>query len=259
MADLERDARALAEMIREAGPGGTVAFTGAGISTESGIPDYRSPGSGLWTKYAPVPFQDYVNRPEARAEAWKRGLATYPTMAAAQPNAAHRALAQWYGGELLRAVITQNVDGLHQKGGIPYEDVIELHGHSHTISCLDCGENRPRAEVEAELAEGNFDPRCEHCGGIIKPDTISFGQSLKPATLWRAEKLMKTARLCLVVGSSLVVYPAAAFPELALESGGQLAIVNQQDTHLDARAHLVAHHQAGELLTLAASLVAGSA
>jgi NAD-dependent deacetylase len=230
-----------------------VVFTGAGISTESGIPDFRSP-NGLWSRYAPIPYSAYLDDPAQRREAWQRGLQTYAPMLAAQPNAAHRAVARWWELGLLNGVVTQNIDGLHQRGGLPDEAIIELHGNAHGVACLRCGAHYPRPEVHARLTAGDLDPTCPACDGMLKTTTISFGQDLSAATIERAYTLHATARLCLVVGSSLVVYPAAALPELTVTAGGGLAIVNLTPTHLDERAQLVLREPAAVLLGTAAAL-----
>jgi NAD-dependent protein deacetylase/lipoamidase len=241
------DAQRLAELLLAAGPGGTIVFTGAGVSTESGIPDFRSPG-GIWTRYAPIEYADYLRDPEMRRESWRRGLHTYPPIAAATPNLAHVAVAQWWQAGLVSGVVTQNIDGLHQKAGLPDDAVIELHGNSHSIVCLGCDARYDRAVVQARLAESNFDPACDRCGGILKTATVSFGQPLPLEAVSAAERLHSTARLCLVIGSSLVVYPAASLPELTLDAGGRLAIVNYTPTHLDHFATLVSRESAGALL-----------
>jgi NAD-dependent protein deacetylase/lipoamidase len=242
------DAPRLAELLLAAGTRGTVVFTGAGVSTESGIPDFRSPG-GLWTQYAPIDYSDYLRDPEMRRESWRRGLHTYPPVAAAEPNPAHCAIAAWFDAGLVSAVVTQNIDGLHQKAGMPPEAVVELHGNSHFVGCLNCGARLPRGAVEAHLEASNFDPVCAHCGGMLKTTTVSFGQPLPLEAIERAQYLHATARLCLVIGSSLVVYPAASLPTQTLDAGGQLAIVNFTETHLDGFASLVSRQAAGELLS----------
>jgi NAD-dependent deacetylase len=240
-------AQRLAAVLEAAGPGGTVAFTGAGISTESGIPDFRGPG-GLWTRYAPIEYSAYLGDPNQRRESWRRGLHTYAAIAAADPNPAHLALAHWWRDGLLNAVVTQNIDGLHQQAGLPDSAVVELHGNSHRVQCLACGAMYPRTEINARVADGEEDPACAVCGGMLKACTISFGQPLPEAAVSKAQALHKSASLCLVVGSSLVVYPAAALPELTVLSGGRLAIVNQSETHLDSRAIVVAREPAAVLL-----------
>jgi NAD-dependent deacetylase len=241
------DAARLAQLLIDAGPCGTVVFTGAGVSTESGIPDFRSPG-GLWTRYAPIDYADYLADPEMRRESWRRGLHTYPPIAAALPNAAHMAIAEWFASGLIAGVVTQNIDGLHQKAGVPDAAVVELHGNSHWIACIECAARFDRETVHARLLGGEADPACPACSGILKAATISFGQPLAPATISAAQALHTQSRLCLVIGSSLVVYPAAALPEQTLDSGGQLAIVNHTPTHLDSFATLVSRSSAATLL-----------
>jgi NAD-dependent deacetylase len=241
------DASRLAELLDLAGPYGTVVFTGAGVSTESGIPDFRSPG-GIWSRYAPIDYSDYVRDPEMRRESWRRGMHTYPPLAAARPNAAHCAIAAWWDAGLLGGVVTQNIDGLHQKAGLPDEAVVELHGNAHSVGCLTCDVRVGRESVHARVLAGEEDPACPRCGGILKSTTISFGQALPAGAVARATQMHAEARMCLVVGSSLVVYPAATLPEVTLDAGGQLAIVNHTPTHLDHFATLVSRESAAVLL-----------
>jgi NAD-dependent deacetylase len=255
VATLEHDAQRLVELVRWAGAGGTVVFTGAGVSTESGIPDFRSP-NGLWTRYAPIGYRAYVTDRNARVESWARGLRTYAAIVAARPNPAHLAIAEWHTAGLVHAIVTQNIDGLHQQAGLPAEHVVELHGNSHFVQCLDCGDRSARDEIHRRLRAGEEDPACESCGGMLKSTTISFGQPLEAATIQAATSLLRTARLCLIVGSSLVVQPAASLPGQTLASGGRLAIVNATETHMDERADLVSRAPAGQLLGYAARLLA---
>jgi NAD-dependent deacetylase len=249
------DAQRLADLLLEAGSLGTVVFTGAGVSTESGIPDFRSPG-GIWTRYAPIDYLDYLRDPEMRRESWRRGLHTYPPIAAAEPNPAHLAIAEWWRSGLVAGVVTQNIDGLHQRAGVAQDAVVELHGNAHWIACLDCSSRFDRDRVHARLLAGDEDPACPGCGGILKATTISFGQPLPQRAVEEAQRLHATTRLCLVVGSSLVVYPAATLPEVTLEVGGRLAVVNYTPTHLDQFAALVSRQPAGILLAETQSLVA---
>jgi NAD-dependent deacetylase len=248
-------AERLAELLLEAGQEGTVVFTGAGVSTESGIPDFRSPG-GIWTRYAPIDYSDYLRDPELRRESWRRGLHTYAPIAAAAPNAAHLAIAAWRQAGLVRGVVTQNIDGLHQKAGIPASAVIELHGNAHWVGCLRCQVRFDRATVHARLEAGDEDPACPECGGILKSTTISFGQPMPVKAVADAERLHAQSRLCVVIGSSLVVYPAATLPEVTLDAGGRLAIVNHTPTHLDHLATFVSRQSAGTLLGAACALTA---
>jgi NAD-dependent deacetylase len=244
---LTSDAQRLAGLILDVGEGGTVVFTGAGVSTESGIPDFRSPG-GVWTRYAPIDYSDYLRDPEMRRESWRRGLHTYPPMVAARPNAAHLAIAAWYRAGLVRGVVTQNIDGLHQQAGVPDSAVVELHGNAHWIVCLQCTARFDRPSVHARVEAGEADPACPECGGMLKTATISFGQALPLEAIEAARRLHADARLCLVIGSSLVVYPAATLPELTLDGGGELAIVNFTETHLDRFATLLSREPAAVLL-----------
>jgi NAD-dependent deacetylase len=241
------DVQRLASLLSDAGAGRTVVFTGAGASTESGIPDFRSPG-GIWTRYAPIDYADYMRDPGLRREAWRRGVHTYQPIVDAQPNAAHRAIADWWHAGLVSGVVTQNIDGLHQRAGLPDQAVVELHGNAHLVACLTCQARFDRLLIHERLAAGEEDPACPECGGILKSTTISFGQPLPVSAIARAHDLHASGRLCLVIGSSLVVYPAAMLPEVTLETGGRLAIVNQTPTHLDDRATFVSRTPAAVLL-----------
>jgi len=241
------DAERLTALLLEAGQGGSVVFTGAGVSTESGIPDFRSPG-GIWSRYAPIEYQEYLSDPEMRRESWRRGLESYASMQDARPNPAHLAIADWFRAGLVSGVVTQNIDGLHQRAGMPDSAVIELHGNAHGVSCLGCSAWFSRPDVNARVLAGEADPECPECGGILKSTTVSFGQPMPQAAVSAATRLHAEARLCVIVGSSLVVYPAASLPEVTLQTGGCLAIVNATETHLDALASLVSREPAGVLL-----------
>jgi NAD-dependent deacetylase len=224
-----------------------VVFTGAGVSTESGIPDFRSPG-GVWDRYAPVYYQDFLADPEARRETWRRGLHTYPLVAEAQPNPAHRAIVELERLDKLSCLITQNIDGLHQRAGNSPELIVELHGNAHTVRCLDCPARYGRAAIHERVERGELDPACLDCGGQLKPATVSFGEPLPAEAVARAERAARECDLFLVVGSSLVVYPAAGFPEAALQRGAPLAIMNSSETHLDTYATVSIRAKAGEAL-----------
>ncbi len=227
-----------------------VAFTGAGISTESGIPDFRSPG-GIWTRYKPIYFDDFMASEEMRREAWRRKFATDETMTKAEPNAGHRALAKLAEQGKLSAVITQNIDGLHQRSGIPDAKVIELHGNATYATCLDCGHRHELEPIrQAFLGAGRL-PLCEKCEGIVKTATISFGQAMPEIPMARAQEEVMGCDLCLVLGSSLVVYPAAGFPLMAKRRGARLAIVNREPTDQDPEADLVIHAEIGPTLSRA--------
>lgn len=222
-------------------------FTGAGISTDSGIPDFRGT-NGVWTKMAPIMFQDFVSDPEARREAWRRRFDSDEVMRAARPNRGHRAVAMLVRQGHARAVITQNIDGLHQASGIPDDQVIELHGNTTYATCLDCGTRHKIAELQAAFAREGDVPPCRACGGLVKTATISFGQSMPEAPMQRAQAETLAANLFVVLGSSLVVYPAAGFPELAKRNGARLVILNRQETPLDDIADLVIRDGIAEVL-----------
>jgi NAD-dependent deacetylase len=221
-------------------------FTGAGISTESGIPDFRSPG-GIWTRQVPIDFSDFMRSDEARRETWRRRFAMEPILRQATPNRGHRAVAELIRLGKASAVITQNIDGLHQDSGIPDDKVIELHGNTTYAHCLDCG---TRYEIEAlriDFEQDRIVPHCA-CGGWVKTATISFGQAMPLDEMRRAERETLLADLFIAIGSSLVVYPAAGFPELAKRNGATLAILNLQQTGLDEIADLVLNRPIGDTL-----------
>ncbi|HEX4104605.1 MAG TPA: Sir2 family NAD-dependent protein deacetylase [Rhizomicrobium sp.] len=238
----------LARMLREAKR--AVVFTGAGISTESGIPDFRSPG-GIWTKMMPVQFQDYIADPEARRVSWERRFEMEETWNAVKPNAGHLAVAELMRRGHVSAVITQNIDNLHQAGGAPDERVIELHGNTRYAKCLTCGARVEITEIRLHFDAHGEAPDCKFCGGIIKTATISFGQAMPEDEMARAEQASVNADLCLVAGSSLVVYPAAAFPLMAKRSGARLVILNREETEQDPYADLVLRREIGPTLTAA--------
>ena len=222
-----------------------VAFTGAGISTESGIPDFRGP-QGIWKKMSPIELSEFLADPAARKEYWRRKIESYPQMRDAQPNEGHRALARLYQAGLLQTVITQNIDGLHQKSGIPDDRVIELHGSNTYIACLDC---RKRFSWEEALEQEYDDcPSCDACGGWLKPATISFGQAMPEEQTRAGFHEGGRADLLLVVGSTLQVYPAAAIPQATGDSGGKVAIVNNVPTVQDMLAQFLLFGPAGEIL-----------
>ena len=224
-----------------------VVFTGAGISTESGIPDFRSPG-GIWTRMAPIDFQDFMRSDEMRREAWRRRFAMEDTFRAAEPNRGHRAVATLVRRGTVSSVITQNIDGLHQASGVPDRQVIELHGNTTYAACLDCGERHELAPIRAAFERDETPPVCAKCEGLVKTATISFGQSMPVLAMRRAEAETLAADLFIVLGSSLVVYPAAGFPELAKHNGAKLVIVNREETGLDRHADLVLHEPIGDTL-----------
>lgn len=230
-----------------------VIFTGAGISTESGIPDFRSPG-GIWTKMRPIDFSDFLASDEARRETWRRRFATDPTLRAAEPNRGHRAVAALVNRGKASAVITQNIDGLHQASGVPADRVIELHGNTTYAACLDCGERHELGPIRDAFERDGTLPLCVKCEGLVKTATISFGQSMPVLPMQLAERATLAADLFIVLGSSLVVYPAAGFPEIAKHNGAKLVIVNREETGLDRIADLVLHESIGDTLGDAAGV-----
>ncbi|HEU0058491.1 MAG TPA: Sir2 family NAD-dependent protein deacetylase [Hyphomicrobiaceae bacterium] len=227
-----------------------VAFTGAGISTESGIPDYRSPG-GIWTKFRPIEFGDFLASAEARRETWRRKFASHEVIEKATPNAGHRALARLVEQGKMLAVITQNIDGLHQASGVPDDKVIELHGNSTYASCLDCRRRYELDWVQEIFAVDERLPLCTSCGGMIKTATISFGQAMPEVEMERAHEATAAADLFVVLGSSLVVYPAAGFPILAKRNGARLVIINREPTEQDELADLVINAEIGATMSRA--------
>ncbi len=242
MDDIER----LHEMI--AGATRMVAFTGAGISTESGIPDFRSPG-GIWTKYQPIYFDDFMSSDEMRREAWRRKFATDATMQQAEPNAGHRALAKLVEQGKMTAIITQNIDGLHQRSGVPDQKIIELHGNTTYATCLDCGQRYELAPIRKAFEGKGELPICEKCDGILKTATISFGQAMPEIQMARAQDETMGCDLFIVLGSSLVVYPAAGFPQIARRKGAKLVILNRDPTDQDDKADLVIHGEIGPTMS----------
>ncbi len=222
-----------------------VPFTGAGISTECGIPDFRSPG-GIWTKYRPIPFDDFLASPEARNESWRRRFAMAEQFGAARPGRGHRALASLYRAGKVPAVVTQNIDNLHQDSGMAAEHVVELHGNTTYGLCLDCAQRYELPWVRERMDAANgCAPDCPTCGGYIKTATISFGQTMPDTAMQRAQDLALSCDLFLAIGSSLVVWPAAGFPLLAKRNGAQLVIVNREPTEFDDIADLVVREDIG--------------
>jgi NAD-dependent deacetylase len=228
-------------------------FTGAGISTESGVPDFRSPG-GVWSRMKPIYFQDFVASEERRREAWTRTFSGAAGWTGARPNSGHAAVAELVRRGKVGAVITQNVDNLHQDSGVPAEKVIELHGNASYATCLECGLRHELETLRAPFVARGEIPACRDCGGLVKTATISFGQPMPPGPMARAEAETLACDLFLVLGSSLVVYPAAGFPVLAKRNGARLAIVNREATDQDVLANLVLHGEIGETMS---AIVAG--
>ena len=230
-------------------------FTGAGISTESGVPDFRSPG-GVWSRMKPIAFQDFVASEAARREAWTRAFTGAAGWTGAKPNAGHFAVAALVAQGRAGAVITQNVDNLHQDSGVPPDKVIELHGAASYAACLACGLRHELADLKAPFLDRGEVPACRACGGMVKTATISFGQPMPEAPMARARAAALACDLFLVLGSSLVVYPAAGFPLLAKQNGATLVIVNREATDQDGLADLVLHAEIGATMTDAVSATA---
>ena len=243
----------LAEKLAESSR--TVAFTGAGMSTESAIPDYRSPG-GQWSKHTPPLFQEFMAGEEGRRKYWLYYSEIFPILDNAVPNKGHLALSHLYKEDNLAGVVTQNIDGLHQLSGMDSRAVSELHGNAFTSRCLKCGKHQEKTSVLLEdFNHKGTIPSCPLCGGPLKPTTISFGQALDQSVLQEAFSLCSSAGLLLVIGSSLVVNPAASLPRLTIESGGEVVIINQQPTPLDEFASMVIRESAGDILDSAVELL----
>jgi NAD-dependent deacetylase len=243
--DLSSGVERLGDMIAEAST--IVPFTGAGISTECGIPDFRSPG-GLWTRNRPIPFDEFVASQEARDEAWRRRFAMEPTFAAAKPGRGHRALAQLYRAGKVPAIITQNIDNLHQASGFAPDHVIELHGNTTYARCIGCGCDYELTWVRQRFDEEGGAPDCTACDQPVKTATISFGQAMPEDAMLRATELARACDLFIAIGSSLVVWPAAGFPVMAKDSGARLVIINREPTDQDDLADLVLRYDIGETL-----------
>lgn len=221
-------------------------FTGAGISTECGIPDFRSPG-GLWAKNKPINFDEFIASREMRDESWRRRFAMQDQFGDARPGRGHRALASLHRAGKAPAVVTQNIDNLHQASGIPAADVVELHGNTTYALCLGCGDRYTLDAIRARFeAAGGHAPDCD-CGGYIKTATVSFGQAMPQEAMLRAEELTRACDLFLAVGTSLVVWPAAGFPLMAKRNGASLVILNREPTDFDAIADLVVRQDIGDV------------
>jgi len=225
-----------------------VIFTGAGISTESGIPDFRSPG-GLWSKYQPIEFSDFMASEEMRRESWRRKFAMEEVMTRAEPNRGHRAVEKLVRNGKVTHVVTQNIDGLHQLAGS--QQVIEIHGTARVIACIACGKEWSPPDVHAMIEAGDDAPDCDECGSPLKSKTISFGQAMPEKEMREAAELTKAADLYLAIGSSLVVEPAASLPRMAKKYGATLVIINKTPTPLDPYADLVINESIGETLQAA--------
>jgi len=224
-----------------------VVFTGAGISTESGIPDFRSPG-GVWEKFKPIMYQDFVASDAAKREYWRQRFAREGAMLKAEPNRGHRAVEKLVRTGKVSSVITQNIDGLHQVSGVPEEKIIELHGNSTYASCLECAARYEIDPIREVFLTDETLPLCNHCGGAVKTATISFGQAMPEDAMRAAQIETLQCDLFLAIGSSLVVYPAAGFPLMAKEHGARLVILTRDPTDLDRYADLVLNDEIGPVL-----------
>jgi len=242
------DIDAVADMIMESKK--VVVFTGAGFSTESGIPDFRSPG-GVWDKFDPseLNYQNFMRSEEIREKYWRMHKMMWETIRDAQPNIGHYAVTELYNMGKLDCVITQNTDGLHQKAGTPENMVLELHGTMQWVNCLDCGQRYPRSQVHDKMLAGEKVPRCDSCNGILKPATIAFGQAMPQQETSESEKRSGSCDLFLAAGSSLLVYPAAQMPLIAKNSGARLVIFNLTPTPHDHHADIVINEKTGEALS----------
>jgi NAD-dependent deacetylase len=234
----------IAEKIKQGGK--NVFFTGAGISTESGIPDFRSQG-GIWEKFRPVYFDEFMSSRQSREEYWHRWVKLYEGIIQARPNSAHMVLTELHKLGLLQALITQNVDGLHQASGLPDEIITELHGNTRRVRCMHCRAIYPAEDILERLAAGDTAPECQ-CGGFLKPDTISFGQAMPQAEVEKAANLSKNSDFFLVVGSTLLVQPAASMPFYAKNNGAFLAVINLSETPCDNTCDALIREKAGIVL-----------
>jgi NAD-dependent deacetylase len=245
MDDLKGKQRALASLIGEANR--IVVFSGAGISTECGIPDFRSPG-GVWERFRPLDFKTFMLSEEARREGLTRFLKIRDEVGPVTPGRGHKAAASWHAQGKLAGVITQNIDGLHQAAGVPVSKVVELHGNGTYAHCLSCGTRHELDWIAEQLDAHPGAPSCTACGGIVKTATISFGQPMPEDEMRRAERLTRECDLFLAVGSSLVVEPAASFPVFAARLGVPLVIINRDPTPADGLADLVVRDDIGTVL-----------
>ena len=230
-----------------AGASSIVGFTGAGISTESGVPDFRSP-NGVWARNRTVDFREFVSSEAGRVEYWRQKAEAWPAMREAKPNAGHHAFVELHRQGRLLALVTQNIERLHQRSGLPAETVLELHGTTTEAECLTCGDRITSDEACRRIEAGERAPRCRACGGLLKPATISFGQAMPLDVMARAQEAAETCDLLIAVGSSLVVEPAASIPRVAKAAGARLVIVNREPTPLDGIADAVVRGEIGTVL-----------
>ncbi|MCX5809538.1 MAG: NAD-dependent deacylase [Proteobacteria bacterium] len=244
---MEDKIREIAEWIVNAKS--VVVFVGAGLSTESGIPDFRSPG-GVWDKYDPEDFyfQNFISNETAREKYWQMATEMYESMKDAPPNAGHFAIAELERLGKLDCLITQNIDGLHFKAGNSEKKVLELHGTAMHVTCLSCNKRYERDDIQTRVAAGQKAPRCDTCGGLLKPATISFGQSMPERETAEAYRRSEACDLFMVIGSSLVVHPAAYMPVVAKQGGAKLVIINRDETACDGMADIIVNGTAGPIM-----------
>jgi NAD-dependent deacetylase len=225
-----------------------VVFTGAGISTECGIPDFRSPG-GFWTRHKPIAFEEFIASEATRSEAWRRFFSIRDNLVAAEPGPSHHAVAELMQRGHVATVVTQNIDDMHARAGISRNRIIEIHGNGTYARCLACGSRHELDWVQAEIASSGVPPACTGCGGIVKSATISFGQAMPELEMADARAATLSADLFLAIGSSLQVFPAAGFPVMAAHNRTPLVIINREPTGLDGLARLVINGECAEILT----------
>jgi NAD-dependent deacetylase len=227
---------------------GIVFFTGAGISTESGVPDFRSPG-GVWTKYQPVYYHDFMTSESARIQHWRLKKATYELYKTVRPNIGHYSIRDFETRGQLLGLITQNIDGLHGISGVSKEKIVELHGTDRLVTCLQCQKRFEPAAIYEGLGETFSAPTCDDCGGFLKSANVSFGQQMPTEAMERAQDWSETADVFIVIGSSLQVQPAASFPVIAKRAGALLGIVNRDPTPIDDLADFIYQGAIGEFFS----------
>lgn len=247
--DVFIDPREAADALKEAilAARRVVVLTGAGLSTESGIPDFRSPG-GIWSRMRPIEFDDFVNSEDARLEDWRRRFEMAALFTAAEPNAAHRAIAHWAANGPVSLVVTQNIDGLHARAGTPADKLIEIHGTGAHAHCLECGTHHSLDEAKATIEETGRSPRCRACGGLVKAAIVSFGERMPEDALIAAQTAVIDCDLLIAAGTSLVVYPVAALPLIANEAGARIVIASRAPTEQDDIAEFVVRAALGETI-----------
>lgn len=251
---MEQSIKEGAELIK--GASNILVFTGAGISTESGIPDFRSAG-GIWDRYDPSDFyfQNIISSEKSREKYWEMSSEYYLVMKDALPNPAHLAIKAIEDTGKLLAIVTQNIDRLHHRAGNSPDKIIELHGTAFLVTCLGCGKSYQRDDIEERIAAGVKVPYCDDCSGILKPATVSFGQAMPEDNVFESIRFSRNCDLCIVLGSSLVVYPAASIPEEASKNDAKLMIINRGETPLDHRADLIIRDSAAKSMQRIMDLV----